>query len=86
MTYQDTRIFRNGDGIAVALPAEFGFDADTPVRVPRRGRGGFIAPLEAPARDWLRDREILLANLRAIGPIVPREERDVSEIPERPGL
>lgn len=85
MTYIDTRTFKSGDGVAVPLPADLGVDPDTPVRIERSGDRITLIPIR-PDRDWIRDRERLLAALKALGPIVPREIRDTDPIPERPRL
>lgn len=85
MTYIDTRTFKSGDGVAVPLSAELGLDPDTPVRIERRAGNVIITPL-SEIEQWRRDAELLRAELKAIGPIIPRETRDTDPIPERPGL
>lgn len=81
------RTFRNGDGIWVELPAEFGFTADMPIQLEGDRASVTIrpTPLFDPVAEKRKVVELVKA-LRALGPPLPRQPREPIEFPERSGL
>jgi antitoxin VapB len=79
------KTFRSGNSVAVRLPRELGYDADTIVTIERVGRQLTITPDIDPEEEG-RKLDDLIAALHAIGPITPIGVREPIELPDRPGL
>ena len=79
MTTVTTRTFRSGNSEAVRLPKAVAFGRDVELTVIRSGDVLTIYPKKAPMAE-------LVEHLRALPKPSSIEERDVEELPERPGL
>ena len=74
-----TRTFRSGNSEAVRLPKEVAFGRDVELTIVRSGDVLTMYPKKPPIQELIA----LLETLPAPSTI---QERDVEEIPERPGL
>lgn len=80
------KTFKSGNSVAVRLPKDVAFAADTQVTIERRGDAIIIRPAHDPAEAKRQLREMIAA-MRAIGPPGDGvQPRDPFEDPERPGL
>lgn len=79
MTIARTKTFRSGNSEAIRLPKDVAFGEDVELVIVRSGDVMTIYPATLSVSE-------MIERLRAL-PKPPRvEERDVEEIPERPGL
>ena len=74
-----TRTFRSGNSEAVRLPKEVAFGRDVELTVVRSGDVLTIYPKKPPMAE-------LIEHLRSLPKPSSVQERDVEELPERPGL
>ena len=74
-----TRTFRSGNSEAVRLPKEVAFGRDVELTVVRSGDVLTIYPKKPPIAE-------VIALLEALPAPSSIQERDVEELPERPGL
>jgi antitoxin VapB len=79
VTTATSRTFRSGNSEAVRLPKDVAYGRDVELTVVRSGDVLTIFPKRPPIAD-------LIARLAALPRPATIEVRDVSEIPERPGL
>ncbi len=79
MTTVTTRTFRSGNSEAVRLPKEVAFGRDVELTIVRSGDVLTIYPKKPPMAE-------LIEHLRSLPRPSTIQERDVEEIPERPGL
>jgi antitoxin VapB len=79
MATATTRTFRSGNSEAVRLPKEVAFGRDVELTVVRSGDVLTIYPKKPPMAE-------LIAQLEALPAPSSIQERDVEELPERPGL
>jgi antitoxin VapB len=79
MATATTRTFRSGNSEAVRLPKEVAFGRDLELTVVRSGDVLTIYPKKPPIAE-------LIALLEALPAPSSIQERDVEELPERPGL
>lgn len=83
----ETKVFKNANGLAIQLPDDLGFDEDMTVSIETLGKGVSIVPLTPPdPAEEKRKLTEFVARMRALGPPLPRQEREPIEFPERPGL
>jgi antitoxin VapB len=79
VTVAKGRTFRSGNSEAVRLPKGIAYGVDTDVTIVRTGDIITIYPTRMPIAEMLRRLDELPGRHEV-------EERDVEEIPERPGL
>lgn len=83
------RTFKSGNSEAVRLPKGYGFGPGTEVRIEREGGRVVLTAVENDEQlaEKRRRFEAMIADMAAIGPVPGgRQERDIIEAPERPGL
>jgi len=81
----DSKTFKSGNSIAVRLPKEIAFAADTRVTIERNGDVITIRPAADAAKEKKRLLD-LVALLEALPVPGEPEEREPIEFPDRPGL
>lgn len=79
MAVARTRTFRSGNSEAIRLPKEMAFGENVELVIIRSGDVVTVYPATKSPRE-------LVARLRKLPSPPAIEERDVEEIPERPGL
>ena len=82
----DTRTFRSGDTVALALPPKLGVGPDEAMRVERRGGEILVTRAVVGETDALDRNRALAERLRALGPPLPSIARDPDIFPNRAGL
>ncbi len=81
----ETKTFKSGNSVAVRLPKELGFPADTAVTLEKIGDTVRIRAVD-DAEEGKKRIARLIAALEAIGPVEEIGERLPIDIPERRGL
>ena len=89
MSVIESRTFKSGNSVAVRLPRELGFAADTAITIEKIGHSLRITPLADPVEEKRKLAELIDA-LRDIWKDAPpgdgRGEREPIDFPDRPGL
>lgn len=80
-----SRTFKSGDSVVVSLPEILGIAADVDVTIQHDGTTLTIKPAPDPEEEK-RKVEAFVAEMRALGPPLPRQPREPIEFPDRPGL
>lgn len=85
MNAVNSKTFKSGNSIAVRLPKEVAFAADTAVIIERKGDTLIIRPAVDPAEEKRKLAEFIAA-LQALPRPSAVEKREPIEFPDRPGL